>query len=87
MHWNSSCKLLSETLLHLEATEAEMRHVLLIREEEFEWLETCEECAGIQERTRGDLDLLQTEIEKHEVSFILIGRHDESLRPSMEVLL
>ena len=67
MHWNSCCKLLSETLLHLEATEAEMRHVLLIRGEEFEWLEACEYHAHQRERTRGDLDLLQNEIEKHEV--------------------
>jgi hypothetical protein len=69
MHWNSCCKLLSETLLHLEATEAEMRHVLLIREEEYDWLEECEHGAQQRVRTHGNLELLQNEIEKHEVIF------------------
>lgn len=69
MHWNSCCKLLSETLLHLEATEAEMRHVLLIRSEEYDWLEECERHAHQKERTHGNLELLQNEIERHEVIF------------------
>ena len=30
-HWGSLCKLLLETLLRLEATYAEVQHVLLIR--------------------------------------------------------
>ncbi len=68
MHWNSSCKLLTETLSHLEATEAEMRHVLMIRGEEFEWLEECESGAAIRRRTHGNLELLHQEIERHEVS-------------------
>ena len=68
MHWNSSCKLLTETLLHLEATEAEMRHVLQIREEEFEWLEDCELGSALRRRTHGKLELLHQEIERHEVS-------------------
>lgn len=68
MHWNSCCKLLSETLLHLEATEAEMRHVLLIRGEEFEWLDGCEHSANQREKTHGDLEKLRNEIERHEVS-------------------
>lgn len=54
-------------MLHLEATESEMRHVLLIREEEFEWLEECECHAYTRERTHGNLELLQTEINRHEV--------------------
>ena len=67
MHWNSCCKLLKETLLHLEATEAEMRHVLLIRDQEFYWLGECEGHAHHRERTRGNLELLQNETERHEV--------------------
>ena len=72
MHWNSSCKLLNETLLHLEATEAEMRHVLLIRGEEFEWLEECEQNTNIRNRTHGNLELLYKEIERHEVKGIIL---------------
>ena len=71
MHWNSSCKLLNETFLHLEATEAEMRHVLLIREEEFQWLEECERHAHHRERTHGNLDLLHNEIERHKVQSLI----------------
>ncbi len=71
MHWNSSCKLLRETLLHLEATEAEMRHVLQIRGEEFEWLEVTEFHANARQQTRGDLEILDNEIEKHEVRKLL----------------
>ena len=67
MHWNSSCKLLTETLLHLEATEEKMRYLLTIRGEEFEWLEECEIGVAIRRRTHGNLELLHQEIEIHEV--------------------
>ena len=70
MHWNSCCKLLSETLVRLEATEAEMRHVLLIRSEEFDWLEKCEHSSAIRRRTCGDLNLLQSETEMHQVKYL-----------------
>ena len=67
MHMSSCDKLLQETLLHLKATKAEMDHVLLIRREEFQWLEECESHSHRKERTHGNLELLQTEIERHEV--------------------
>ena len=62
------CKLLAETLLRLEATYAEVRHVLQITEEEFEWLEGCEHAAQLRRPTRGDLQIVQEEIDTHYVS-------------------
>ena len=68
MHWSSLHKLLEETLLRLEATYAEYRQVLQIREEQFDWLEGCEDTAGIRRPTRGNLQLINEEIELHHVS-------------------
>ena len=67
-HWNSLCKLLQETLLRLEATYAEVRHVLQIRTEEFGWLDNCEHIGYMRRPIRGNLDTVQQEIESHEVS-------------------
>ena len=66
-HWNSLCKLLQETLLRLEATYAEVRHVLQIRREEFDWLDNCEHVGYMRRPIRGNLDTVQEEIESHEV--------------------
>lgn len=66
-HWNSLCKLLSETLLHLEATYAEVRYVLQITQEEFDWLEGCENTASARQATRGNLEVIQEEIDRHSV--------------------
>ena len=67
-HWNSLCKLLAETLLRLEATYAEVRHVIQIRKEEFDWLVECEHRGNSYRPTRGNMDAIQEEIEEHEVS-------------------
>ena len=67
-HWNSLCKLLQETLLRLEATYAEVRHVLQIRTEEFDWLDNCEHIGYMRRPIRGNLDTVQQEIEAHEVN-------------------
>ncbi len=67
-HWGSLVKLLSETMLHLESTHAEMRHVIRIRREEFGWLETCELAAADKVRTEGDVAVIEQEIETHKVS-------------------
>ncbi len=66
-HWNSLCKLLSETLLHLEATYAEVQQVLQITREECDWLEGCEEMAAARQATRGNLEIIQMEIDKNSV--------------------
>ena len=57
-----------ETLLRLEATFAEVRHVLQITEEEFDWLERCEHAAGVRRTTHGNLQIVQEEIDTHYVS-------------------
>ena len=65
------CKLLAETLLHLEATYAEVRHVVLITEMEFEWLKSCEQTAAMQQSTHGNLQIVQEDIDTHYVSELL----------------
>ena len=71
-HWNSLCKLLGETLLHLEATFAEVRHVLQTTKEEFEWLERCEHAAAVHRTTHGNLQIVQEEIDTYYVSENLV---------------
>ena len=44
-----SCKLLTETFLHLKDTKAEMTHMLTICGEEYEWLKECEVVATIKD--------------------------------------
>lgn len=70
-HWNSLCKLLQETLLRLEATYAEVRHVLDIRREEFDWLDNCEHVGYMRRPVRGNLGTVHQEIETHEVEQLL----------------
>ena len=68
MHWNSLCKLLAETLIRLEATYAELRHILKIRDEEFDWLSRAETACTVRRSARGDLDIVREEIATHSVS-------------------
>ena len=81
-HWNSLCKLLQETLLRLEATYAEVRQVLQIRREEFDWLDDCEHVGYMKRPIRGNLDTVQEEIESHEVYWQCMHMHSYSLVPS-----
>lgn len=74
-HWNSLCKLLQETLLRLEATYAEVRHVLQIRREEFDWLENCEHVGYMRRPIRGNLDTVHEEIGSHEVGWMCMHIH------------
>ncbi len=67
-HWSSLVKLLTDTLLHLESTHAEVRHVIRIRKEEFSWLEECELAATDKACTEGDVTIIEQEIETHTVS-------------------
>lgn len=67
-HWKSLIKLLTETMLHLESTRAEVRHVIRIRKEEFSWLEGCELAGSDRVRTEGDRTIIEQEIEIHTVS-------------------
>ena len=71
MHWNSLCKLLEETLIRLEATYAELRHILKIRGEEFEWLARAEEVALVRRSAHGNLNIVREEIAEHSVSIAL----------------
>ena len=80
MHWNSSCKPLTEILLHLEATKKKMRYLLTIRGQEFEWLEECELGAAIRRYTHGNLEMLHKEIEIHKVRMhVLLGSMFQAL--------
>ena len=65
------CKLLAETLLHLEATYAEVRHVLLIIEKEFDWLKRCEQTAAMHQSAQGNLQIVQEDVDTHYVSEML----------------
>ena len=67
-HWDSLCKLLAETMLHLESTYAEVCQVNLIRTEEFKWLADSEEAATERVRTGGVISAVELEIETHSVS-------------------
>ena len=53
--------------MRLEATYAEVRHVLQIRREEFDWLENCEHVGYMRRPIRGNLDTVHEEIGSHEV--------------------
>ena len=66
-HWNSLQKLLEETLLRFRATYAEVCEVLQITDEQFDWLEGCELAAGMRQASRGELQAVQEEIERHQV--------------------
>ena len=80
MHWNSSHKLLIETLLHLEATKEKMRYLLTVRGQEFEWLEESELVVAIRRCTHGNLEKLHQEIEIHKVRMhVLLGSMFQSL--------
>ena len=67
-HWDSLCKLLAETMLRLESTYGEVRHVIRIRTEEFKWLSDSEEAASEKVQTGGDVSSVELEIETHGVS-------------------
>ena len=59
-------------MLHLEATFAEVRHVLQTTKEEFEWLERCEHAAAVHRTTHGNLQIVQEEIDTYYVSENLV---------------
>jgi len=80
-HWSSLIKLLEETLLHLEATHAELRHVTRIRREEIDWLAECQEKAEARVATMGEIPVIEEEIQTHQVHahiFMIIIRDNST---------
>ena len=66
--------------MRLEATYAEVRHVLQIRREEFDWLENCEHVGYMRRPIRGNLDTVYEEIGSHEVGWMCVHAH---IQPSL----
>ena len=66
-HWASLCKLLLETLVRLEATHAEVQHILMIRDDEFDWLTHVEKEAADRCCCCGDVGRVEEEIVRQQV--------------------
>jgi hypothetical protein len=67
VHWESVCKLLEETILRLEATKSQVCYTQQVTAEEFNWLERTEGCLREQRATHGRVEVIEEEIELHEV--------------------
>jgi hypothetical protein len=89
-HWTSLCKLLLETLIRLEATYAELQHILMIRSDEFDWLGHSEREAAEQRCCHGDVGRVEEEIVRHQQLLSEVEGHNnevEFIQATVEFLI
>ncbi|XP_019856696.1 PREDICTED: dystonin-like [Amphimedon queenslandica] len=82
-HWASICQLLDETLEQLSSVYSKVCLIEDMTQKEMEWLDIVCEAAADKAPTRGVIDALKEEIDRHKVYIDEIEEH----RPFVEVVM
>ena len=69
-HWASICQLLDETLEQLSSVYSKVCLIEDMTQKEIEWLDIVCEAAADKTPTRGDIDRLKGEIDRHKVQLV-----------------